>query len=282
MNLASIATHVRRGNVHWALGRFKLVRTAYSTIRQYGNQSAQIYSAAPRDTLFRDINVDDAVREIATEAVCLGFQLPAEICASIEDFAKTQPLHAHNDPYGANFYYSDVHRGRTAAGREVPVGGVKNPMRCPAVRAVADDPKLRAIVREYLRFEPRKANVLLHWTFASDFSEDDCRRLNYGVIDYHYDVESFNFVYANFYIRDTDRDSGAHVMMKRSHNKKPLRLLLGSVKASEDEVRRVFGPENEIVIEGPAGTGFIQDTSCYHRATRAKSRDRLMLAIRFT
>jgi hypothetical protein len=70
-------------------------------------------------------------------------------------------------------------------------------------------------------------------------------------------------------------------MMKRSHKKKPLRMLLGSAAASEDAVRKQYGIENEITIEGPAGTGFVQDTSCYHRATPPTAGDRLMLAVRF-
>jgi hypothetical protein len=71
-------------------------------------------------------------------------------------------------------------------------------------------------------------------------------------------------------------------MMKRSHNRKPLRMLLGSTVAPEADVRRQFGPENELTIEGPAGTGFVQDTSCYHRATPPTRGDRLMLAVRFS
>jgi len=117
--------------------------------------------------------------------------------------------------------------------------------------------------------------------FASDFSDEERRRLEHYVIDYHYDVSGFNFVYASFYITDTDRQSGAHVMMKRSHNKKPLRMLLGSASASQEAVRQRYGLDNEITIEGPAGTGFVQDTSCYHRATPPTHRDRLMLAVRF-
>jgi hypothetical protein len=70
-------------------------------------------------------------------------------------------------------------------------------------------------------------------------------------------------------------------MMKRSHDRKPLRMLLGSAHASEESVRKLYGIENEITIEGPAGTGFVQDTSCYHRAAPPTRGDRLMLAVRF-
>ncbi len=70
-------------------------------------------------------------------------------------------------------------------------------------------------------------------------------------------------------------------MKKRSHNQKPLRMRLGSAVASQDAVGARYGIENEITIEGPAGTGFVQDTSCYHRASPPTQGDRLMLAVRF-
>ena len=164
----------------------------------------------------------------------------------------------------------------------MPLGGIKEPSRCPGVRAVVEDPVLRAIVRKYLGYEPSHVLTILDWSFASDFTDKERRELKHHVIDYHYDVGGFNFVYAGFYITDTDRFSGAHVMMKRSHNRKPLRMLLGSAVASEEAVRQQFGRENELTIEGPAGTVFVQDPSCYHRASPPTRSDRLMLAIRFS
>jgi hypothetical protein len=88
-------------------------------------------------------------------------------------------------------------------------------------------------------------------------------------------------VYANFYITDTDRNSGAHVINERSHNRKPLRMLLGLASADESSVRKPFGIQSEITIEGPAETGFVQDTSCSHRAIPPTHRDRLVLAVCF-
>ena len=61
-------------------------------------------------------------------------------------------------------------------------------------------------------------------------------------------------------------------MMKRSHNRKPLRMLLGSTVATRSGGPGAVRTENEIMIEGSAGTGFVQDTSCYHRARRRPRR----------
>src|SRR5690606_30905071 len=133
-------------------------------------------------------------------------------------------------------------------------GPITDPMRCAEVRRIVEDPALRAVAKSYLGYTPRNALPLLYWSFASSFSDDERRRLLQHVIDYHYDITGFNFVYASFYIIPCYRGSGAHVMMRRSHLRKPLRMLMGTVVASEEDVHREFGAENELVVEGPAGT----------------------------
>lgn len=280
MNFKSVATRIRRGELHYALGRFKTIRASYSRLQGLRGRSSTV-DYAGRPTLFPDTDIQGAVRIMRAEAVFLGLKLPPHIITQIETFGRAEPLHARYDPDGPTFFYSDVIRGRAVDGRPMPLGGIKEPSRCPAVQEVVEDPVLRAIVRTYLGYEPSRILTILDWSFASDFTDAERRKLQHHVIDYHYDVGGFNFVYAGFYITDTDRYSGAHMMMKRSHNRKPLRMLFGSAVASEDAVRRQFGRENEITIEGPAGTSFIQDPSCYHRALPPTQGDRLMLAVRF-
>jgi hypothetical protein len=284
MNLKTLADKISHGEIQYVLGRFKTVRVSYSRLQRLRGLGGRVppTEIAGLPTLFPNTDVDQVVRTIRDEAVFVGLRLPARVTAEIDAFARAEPLHARNDPDGPTFRYEDVVRGKSADGRLVPLGGVQNPSRCPAVGEVTEDPVLRDIVRRYLGYEPSKVLSLLSWSFASDFTDQERRRLKHHVIDYHYDIGGFNFVYASFYIRDTDRYSGAHVMMKRSHNRKPLRMLLGSTVATEAAVHQQFGQENEVMIEGPAGTGFVQDTACYHRATPPTHRDRLILAIRFS
>jgi hypothetical protein len=282
MNIGPVLGKVRRNNIQYALGRFKTVRSTYRRVRQViGAFSPRTDITDRRSSLFPDAEIEKVVEAIRSDAVFVGLNLPADTVAQIRDFAATEPLHAIYDPSGPTFRYSEVVRGMAADGRPMPIGGVSNPAGCPAIQAIIEDPVLRNIVRRYLGHEPRRIITILDWSFASDFTDEERRRLKHHVIDYHYDVGGYSFVYASFYITDCDRFSGAHVMMKRSHNKKPLRMLLGSAVASEAEVWQQFGRENEITIEGPAGTGFVQDTSCYHHATPPTRSDRLMLAIRF-
>jgi hypothetical protein len=281
MNLRGVADRIRKGDLQYVLGRFKTIRVAYGGARRLMDRPVGGSANAAAPTLFGGVDVNRIIKTIRQDAVFVGLKLPAETVDEIAAFGRAEPLFAGYDPTGPKFNYADVTRGRTPDGRPVPIGGIRDPARCPAVQAIVNDPVLRAIVRGYLGHEPRKVMTILDWSFASDFSDEERRRLRHHVIDYHYDVGGFNFVYASFYITDTDRYGGAHVMMKRSHDKKPLRMLLGSAVASQIAVRRHYGIENEITIEGPAGTGFVQDTSCYHRATPPTRSDRLMLAVRF-
>ncbi len=283
MNLNGVANRIRQGDLQYVMGRFKTVRVAYGGARRVMDMMAPavIRAGGSPPTLFPDIDLKHVIQTIREEAVFVGLKLPPDIVAEIAAFGRSTPLFAGYDPTGPTFRYDEVKRGIAPDGRPVPIGGIREPTRCPAVQAVVDDPVLRKIIRGYLGHEPRKIMTILDWSFGSDFTDEERRKLRHHVIDYHYDVGGFNFVYASFYITDTDRYSGAHVMMKRSHDKKPLRMLLGSAVASQADVRKQYGIENEITIEGPAGTGFVQDTSCYHRASPPTTGDRLMLAVRF-
>ncbi len=283
MKVRTLVRRARSGELHFLVGRFTSVRTFYSLTRgilERFSPSLEPPSATP--TLFPEINVAQAVERIREDAVFTALRLPLRIVEQIEQFCRSEPLFARNDPSGPRFRHAEVRNGYTPDGRPAPLGPITDPLRCQAVREVVEDPVLRKIVRGYLGYTPRKIMPLLYWSFASTFAESERRRLLQHVIDYHYDVTDYNFVYASFYIVACNRSSGAHVMMRKSHRCKPLRMLLGSSVASEKHVHRYFGPENELVIEGPAGTGFIEDTSCYHRASPPTGGDRLMLQIRYS
>jgi hypothetical protein len=99
-------------------------------------------------------------------------------------------------------------------------------------------------------------------------------------VDYHFDVDGYSFIYANFYITAVDRDSGAHAYIRGSHKHKPWWMLLHSANQADNAVLEYFGKESEVVVEGAAGFGFLEDASCYHKALPPKTRERLMLQIR--
>lgn len=283
MKVRNLVRRISSGELHFFLGRFAWVRASYSLTRGILERRSPLGEPVNGTrTLFPEVDVAQAVQRIRDDAVSTVLRLPSRIIHEIELFCRCELLFARNDPSGPRFRHSEVKNGYTPDGRPAPIGPITDPMRCKAVTAVVEDPVLREIVCAYLGYMPKKVTPLLYWSFASNFTDDERRLLLQHVIDYHYDVSGYNFVYASFYILACDRSSGAHVIMRKSHRSKPLRMLLGSSVAREENVHRYFGRENELVIEGPAGTGFVEDTSCYHRASPPTHGDRLMLQIRYS
>jgi hypothetical protein len=70
-------------------------------------------------------------------------------------------------------------------------------------------------------------------------------------------------------------------MVSGSHRKKPVSWLFGSSRQTDAAIQSHYGSEKVLVIEGPPGTGFLQDSSCYHKALAPRSHNRLMLQIRY-
>ncbi len=284
MELTRVLARLKRGDFVYLFGRFRTVRACYSRFRYVCEWGARNISEQEsfQDTIFPALDIGAAVAAIRKDAVFTDIRLPAELTKEIETFCRAEPLFARQDPQGPAFLHAEIKNGYTPDGRPVAIAPITDPLRCEAVRRVVTDPVLNRLVAAYLGYVPKKVDTLLYWSVASSFTDVERRRLKQHVIDYHYDVGGLNFLYVSFYILDCTVGSGAHVMMKGSHLRKPLRWLLGSAVADEEAVRTFYGRENELVIEGPAGTGFIQDASCYHRASPPTIGDRLLLQLRFS
>jgi hypothetical protein len=92
------------------------------------------------------------------------------------------------------------------------------------------------------------------------------RKVATQTTEFHFDVHSYNFAYAAYYLLDTDRNNGAHVMITHSHKDKPTAWLFGSANQKDDVIYAHYPEDKVLIIEGMAGTGFWQDSSCYHKA----------------
>ncbi|MCW2240874.1 phytanoyl-CoA dioxygenase family protein [Azospirillum canadense] len=219
------------------------------------------------------------VTALRRHSIAFGFDLPADTVRDILDFAETTPVKARGDD--RLFRKSDVRDGRLPDGTPVVLAMVPEPVDCAIIRRVCRDPALLSAVAAFLGYAPTKIIPRLFWSFVTDATDEERRRLG-QTIDWHFDVHDFHFCSASFYLTDVTAGAGAHALVCGSHRGKSLRMLLGSANAPEEEVVARFGQERMLVVEGPAGTGFLEDTSCYHRAMPPTDRDRLMFQIWFS
>ena len=161
-------------------------------------------------------------------------------------------------------------------------GLVQDPEQCSAIAQIAEDPTLMKIARKYLQYWPTRVTRHLTWTFVSNLPLSH-QKERFLPLSYHYDVAGFNFMSAYFYITDMDAQSGAHVMIERSHAKKPFHTLFApwSGRQPDQVLLDFYGPERELLIEGKAGLGFVQDPACFHKLLSPIKNNRLVMQIRY-
>lgn len=284
MNVANIARRLAAGELHYALGRFEAVRRSYSALRRIVPKPRHATWPPPLNmtlpaTLFPLVRTHEVRDTMRRDSIAFGFDLPADTVQDILDFAETTPIGTRGDD--RLFWRSDVQGGRLADGTPVVLAMAPQPSDCVAIRRVCRDPALLAAVTDFLGYAPTKTIPRLFWSFVTDATDEERRRLG-QTIDWHYDVHDFHFCSAAFYLTDVTAGAGAHALVRGSHRGKSIRMLLGSANAREEEVLAHFGRDRLMVVEGPAGTGFLEDTSCYHRAMPPTDRDRLMFQIWFS
>lgn len=280
-----LSARLLRRDLHHTIGRFNTVRRTYSLLqksRQALNSSHYKQRLnLQENTLFPEILSADCTRDLRRDGVSLGLQLPSSLVKQVYEYACQTPL--HEPGFDDVFWADDIYKGcLPTTGRPVMRGLVKEPENCSVVESVACDPNLLKIARNYLGYWPNQVTRHLTWTFVSELPLEQQKNL-FLPLSYHYDVAGYNFMSAYFYITDMNVNTGAHVMIKQSHHEKPLHTLFApwSGRMPDRVIWDYYGKENEIVIEGKAGFGFVQDPSCFHKLLPPVVRKRLLLQIRY-
>lgn len=273
---------------HYALGRFATVRDIYSglnrlkdvVVRTTPLHIGDLYK--PAGTTVDVVRCDhvlaarpaaEQVEEMRRQSYSLGPQLDASAVATLQEQARSLPLHVDDKPVGTYTSLSEA-RGRFA------IVTVQDSSRLPLVRAIASDAYLYEAASLFLGYRPRQVSSWLFWSLANRLSAEQRRQAS-QTIDYHYDVDGFNFMYANFYLLDTTARTGAHALIAASSRHKRPGHLLGSARLGDTEALQAYGHDSERTLEGPAGFGFLEDASCYHKALPPEDGDRLMLQLRY-
>jgi hypothetical protein len=265
------------GKLYFAMGRFRTVRRGYSALRrlqQTVSPPPALNGATPSESLFPGHSKSKVVEVLRRDGIYTGLNLPDALTEEIAGFARSAPLSRWAEQ--ETFTYGDVNNGRLPNGEPVVVGSIQDPEACPAVTRVKNDPMLRQFVAAYLGYVPQRSRVVCFWNFASNLTEEERKKVHQAN-NFHYDVDGYNFLYVQFFMTDVDEGAGLHIIIKGSHRDKPMHLLLSSVKQSDEAIHGYYGAQNETIIKGKAGFGFIEDTSSFHKAVPPTTRDRLLL-----
>jgi hypothetical protein len=266
------------GKLAFAFGRFPAVRRSYTAVRRAVQKVAP--PALPLDSgPTVDIPAYDrnaVLGALRRDSIFVGLQISQQMVADLQSYARANPLTRWD--LAESFMYEEVQNGRLPDGRPVVVASVHAPKACPTIAKMMRDPRLYEIAAGHLGYAPTSVRPVLFWTFASDLPESERRKLHHANT-FHYDVDGFNFLYIQFFATDVDDSNGPHLLMRGTHAMIPWSMLLSSVRQSDEAIIERFGQERALKLTGKAGLGFVEDTTCFHKALPPKAANRLLLQL---
>jgi hypothetical protein len=264
----------------YLFSRFYCVRRVLKLkARLRSTQRINRFSALQSNSLFTDLDAVQVVNTLRQKGCYIGLQLPAqqvdEICefawsgTAIANFDERLPfVPAEREQYEAE--YEEV----------FGVGTLLDLPSCDAIEKIQRDPKLLAIAADYLKTDPI-ISCRLWWSFPAPISRFLRFQLSQEV--FHYDTIDYNALKFFFYITPVNALNGPHICVLKSHHRKKLsHLWTVFIGRYEDQILEHYPVEDIVTIYGEAGTGFVEDPFCFHRATPILKQPRLMLEISCT
>lgn len=147
------------------------------------------------------------------------------------------------------------------------------------IQEICYDEKNIAIFFDYFGYHPKVINPIIFINFPVEMDLE--QRLNYETIKYHYDMESPNAIYFNFYLTDVDELNAPHALIKKTHLNKPLNFTLRSATVDDKKIFDYYDKNDEVIFKLKKNNGFIEDASIYHKNFPALKKKRIMLQIRY-
>jgi len=268
-------------NPRWLLmytfGRFAPLRALVIGLVRWTRSPASDPGLSP--TLFPHVDPDETLTAMRRDGFFAPLVLPDEAVQEICAFANTHACYPDRERAFA-FYHGDRLDAEKNYGQPILLARYFNTAaECAAIERLQGDPLLRQIASRYIGAPAKHIGNRLWWSFAREATPVQRVRSGQG---YHWDLDDYRMVTFFFYLTDVDAAAGPHALVRGSHRRKPLRWLCSLFKARPDaEVLAHYGPENEVVLSGPAGFGFSEDLLCFHKGNAPATKDRLLLQIRF-
>lgn len=147
-------------------------------------------------------------------------------------------------------------------------------IKLPAVQRLLQDGACHQIAQSYIGCRPILTSVTLWLDPVFDGSSP--------AHVYHFDNDGPGFLKFFIYLSDVDSETGAHTYIQGSHGHHKPEAFHLSRRYEQDDLKRHYGADNEIVFAAPAGTILVEDTTGFHRGMDPLKDYRLLLQLQYS
>ncbi len=224
-------------------------------------------------SVFPDLRVSDIVQTIEQKGFAGGIRLPDACLSGILDFCSKANFRSDRNPNNpVQIDVSDEANPRS----DLCYRCANAHRQCETIDWIAHDLAVVEVARRYLRSEPVLLGSSVWWSYSYLASDGTMPYVaDYG---FHYDIDDYKFLKLFFYLNDVDEGRGPHVIIEGTHSRKDFFEKAHRRLRDEQAVARY--PGRIRVMTGEKGTGFFEDTFCYHKGTNPRKR-RLILQIEY-
>ena len=257
------------------LSRFASIRSLH---RKIFNQPG-IGRTSSQNSLFPQLNLEQAITNLHENGYIKDIDLPPEILSQLLQYGHSAKAHGDGS-LDSQFCYEQKEALEAQQQCSFSRGTFPNLQAdLELIQTLGEDPKLQMIAAKYFGRAAQLSDSRLWWNFASEAEVFDTTKT---ASFFHYEKDDFNCLRLFFYLTDVNEQSGPHICVRGSHKNKGLKQLFSLQERGDEEIINYYGAENLITLTGPAGSGFMEDSFCFHRASRPTAQDRLILALTFT
>jgi hypothetical protein len=208
-------------------------------VRHYRTHPAHPPIRVNAETLFPDVDPVAAAEVLRRDACAPGLKVPHTLVDEIVAFARARG--------GTTVYDPDLE--------------------CEAVRTLSRDPLIVDVVRRFLGAEPVLLKSQIYWTVPDGTKIGNALAAAEGG-RFHYDLADIRAVTVFIYLTDVDEGCGPHIVIRGTQRRRtPGQILRRCI--SDEHAERAYGDRIQ-VITGPAGTGWFEDITCYHKQAPAE------------
>lgn len=160
-----------------------------------------------------------------------------------------------------------------SAPKETHVGLFDNDqvVNAPHAVAIANHPLVLSLAAAYLGAKPTIDFMSAWWSIPTGGKGEHAEL-------FHRDVYDYRILKFFIYLTDVDEQSGPHIYIKRTQNAPRLTEVR---RLSDEEVAKEF-PGQQVLIDGKAGTAFLEDTYGIHRGLPPATKPRLLYQVMYT
>jgi hypothetical protein len=164
-----------------------------------------------------------------------------------------------------------VAHDRLPAGATMAAYDLATVVACPWLMTAINRADVLRLASAFLGCKPTLCAVGVRWSFPGPKSAD--------VQAFHRDPDDWRFLKLFVYLTDVDGESGPHIYVAGSHNKRrPFR----AKPYAREQLEAQFGKQNMRAILGASGTTFIADTSGIHAGMPPQQAPRLLLQAQYS